>query len=133
MNNIIFFLSGINKKILERYKIFNWKYLSKFFNHRLKDILWSFTYFLIFNVKNKKSIKHFLMEDELVAFFLFNNSLYNINFLKNLYLSLKIKVNKKYIYINIIYRKMFIINIVKTLYILKKKNNISSIKKEYIN
>lgn len=123
MKNLIFFLTGFNDLILNKYKVYNWKYLSKFYRYKKKDILWPFTYFIIINIKSRKKIKDLLMEEKnLIGFYLYNNSLYNISFLKFFYFSLRLKVKRNLVYINIIYRKQFLFNLIKSIFILKKNN-----------
>jgi hypothetical protein len=132
MKNLIFFLTGFNEIIANNNKVYNWKYLSKFYKYKTKEILWPFTYFIIFNLKDRKSIKHFIMEEKnLIGFFLYNNSLYNINFLKFFYFSLKFKANKRLSFMCISYRKQFLFNLIKSILILKKRRifNKKNIKK----
>lgn len=134
---ILAFLTDLNNKqliLIDRYdsiKLNSVKPFIKYFKMDFRNLLTSFKYFIILN-KYKKNTYKILNNMENLGFLYYNNNFYKISFINKLNKSIKLKINKNFLLVNHIYRIKFLINLIKTINILKYKKdvNIKSISKK---
>jgi hypothetical protein len=123
-NYILAFFSDLNTKqisIIEKYryiKLNSIKPFKKYLKLKFKFLFSSLKYFIILNKYNKNSYK-ILNNIETLCFLYYNNNFYKYNFRNKLNISIRLKINNKLLLFNNFYRAKFMLNILRSITILK--------------